>query len=113
MTRRYDIVLAGVTIVLVLCGLTFVYSASSYHDGQAGNSFHHLQRQALATLLGLGALIAFARTPYRRLSRYIPHLAAAACLGLVLVWVPGLSHKANGATRWLDWMQYFIAPYSS
>ena len=71
-----------------------LYQLLSYH-------YHYVVRQLAMVGLGTAAGIAFAVTPYQRLKKYAPALYGAAVVTLLLVWLPGLSHAAKGAQRWI------------
>jgi cell division protein FtsW len=102
MKRKIDLPLLALTSLLVALGLVFVYSASSYGDARKGNSFAHLEKQGLACIIGFMVLALLARTPYRRLIRYVKHMYVGVVGMLVLVFVPGVSKTVNGATRWIE-----------
>lgn len=101
MKRRYDLPLFFLTLTLVAFGLAMVYSASAFIAAEMyKNHLHHVTRQGLAAGLGFVAMIALARLPYKRLRAWAPTLYVATTLSLVLVWVPGVGHAANGSARW-------------
>ena len=78
-----------------------VYSASAFLAvEQNGDAMHFVTRQGFAVMLGAVAMGVLARLPYRRLRKWAPTLYVATCISLVLVWVPGVGHAANGSARW-------------
>ena len=90
------------TLGLVAFGLIMVYSASSgvaVVDG--GNSVSPLIREGVYAVLGIGCMAVAARFPYRRLRLLAPLLMLLALLGLLLVKVPGIGVRINGAERWI------------
>jgi cell division protein FtsW (lipid II flippase) len=100
--KKIDIPLLGITVALVIFGLLMVYSASAFIGASDGVAdFHYVIRQLAMVSGGAVAGIAFAVTPYQRLKRYAPALYGAAVVALILVWMPGLSHAAKGAQRWI------------
>jgi len=99
--RRYDLPLLLTTFALVAFGLTMVYSASAYDAVEDyGDPFHYVFRQGIAVALGVIGLVVAARMPYRRLRTHAPLFYGVAVTALLLVWVPGIGHAANGANRW-------------
>lgn len=101
--RRYDTWLLITTLVLVAFGLLMVYSASAYSAQEDFHDpMHYLYRQGTAVVLGLGLLVGLARLPYRRLAEHASTLYGVALATLVMVWLPGIGHTANGATRWVQ-----------
>lgn len=109
--RRYDVPLIVLTLLLMSFGLVMLWSASAFvaleetHDG-----FHFVSRQGLAIGLGLALGLAAMFTPYRRLQKLAPTLYGASIVTLCAVWVPGLGHSANGATRWFGVGGFHLQP---
>lgn len=99
--KKIDLPLLLVTLALVVFGVIMVYSASAFIGSKDGAAnLHHLTRQLVMVAAGGAVAAAFATTPYQRLRRYAPAMYGAAVVCLLLVWMPGLGHSANGATRW-------------
>ena len=100
--RRMDRPLILVSLLLVAFGLVMVYSASAVVAAEDyGNSIWYLKRQLLAVCVGTTGMVVLAWTPVRLMRRYAIWLYAAVIAALVLVFVPGIGHTANGATRWI------------
>jgi cell division protein FtsW len=107
--RPFDPVLVLTVGVLLLAGIAFVFS-SSYHAGEtnAGDAFFYLKRQGFALFLGILAFIAGFRLDFRKIldhprsARVFPYFLLAACVVLVLVYVPGLGRTVSGSRRWID-----------
>lgn len=101
MKRRYDLTLLFLTLTLVAFGLAMVYSASAFIATELyENPLHHVTRQGFAAGVGFVGMIALARLPYKRLRAWATTLYVVTTLSLVLVWVPGVGHAANGSARW-------------
>jgi cell division protein FtsW len=101
MKRRYDLPLLFLTLTLTALGLAMVYSASAFIAAeQNGDAMHYVTRQGFAAGIGFVAMIVLARLPYKRLRAWATTLYVGAVLSLVLVWVPGFGHAANGSARW-------------
>ena len=92
------------TLVAALCiiGLVMVGSASpvvslvTYHS-----PWTIFIRQLLWMVVGIGALLIFARIDYRTWRKWsVPLVAGTVCL-LVAVLVPGLGVTAGGSSRWI------------
>lgn len=99
--RRYDLSLLLVILVLVLFGLMSVGSASWFvATEEYKDPYHFLTRQGFSVVVGLGMMTGLALVPYQKLLERAALLYGASMAGLVMVWIPGLSHRANGATRW-------------
>jgi len=90
------------TLGLVAFGLIMVYSASSGVAVVRGsNPLASLVRQGIYAILGIACMAGAARFPYRRLRLLAPVLMLIALAGLVLVKVPGIGVRINGAERWI------------
>ena len=101
--RRYDLWLICLTAAMVAWGLLMMYSASAFQAAETyKDPWHYVVRQGVAVVLGVGAMIVLAMTPYRRLREWAPGLWMASLVLLVMVHVPGISHSAKGATRWIE-----------
>jgi cell division protein FtsW len=90
------------TLGLVAFGLIMVYSASSavaVVDGS--NPLSPLIRQGAYAVLGIACMAGAARFRYRRLRVLAPVLMLMALAGLVMVKVPGIGVRVNGAERWI------------
>lgn len=99
--RRYDLPLLLITVVLVCFGLIAIGSASWFVASEEYNDpYHFLERQGFSVAVGGVMMLLLARLPYRTLLEKAHWLYGASVAGLVMVWMPGLSHRANGATRW-------------
>jgi len=92
----------AITTLLVLCvlgllgfGLVMLFSVSPWD-----HSTKFVSRQAIAAGIGLAGGVALAWVDYRRLRSFAWPLALLAVLMLILVLIPPLGHKANGARRW-------------
>ena len=93
-------------LILVLCllgfGLVMVSSASyvsAYY--KYGDSFYFIKRQAIFAVLGIIAMFFFAFFNYKWFKKHVWLIVIAALIMVVLVLIPGIGIKVNGARRWL------------
>ncbi|MCU1372766.1 MAG: putative lipid flippase FtsW [Actinomycetia bacterium] len=94
--------LVGLVGVLVVIGLVMVLSASSVQSQREfGSTWSYFLRQSIWTVIGLVALVVMARIDYRRWRPLVPVLLVISFALLVLVLVPGIGLKVNGARSWL------------
>ena len=99
---RYDPVLLGAVLVLMMFGVVMVYSASAVYAGaRLGDAMWFFKRQAAGALIGLLALLAAMKLGYRRLEPLALPLLFVSLSLLLLMHVPGLGHSAGGARRWM------------
>jgi len=95
-------------LALLGLGLVVVYSASAVFAQQShGSATYFLRRHASYALIGLVALYVGWRIDYRLYQRFAYPLLLAAMGLLVLLLVPGLATRIDGATRW-----FHIGPLS-
>jgi cell division protein FtsW len=92
--------LVVVTFALTTFGLVMVYSATSASAALGnGNPTGYLERQGIYALIGFAALVAAARSDFRKLRAVAPPLvvtALALCLAVLVV-----GTRVNGARRWI------------
>ena len=71
-SRNSRFLILGIAgLVLCLLGLLMVLSASSVNDLQIyDNAWHHIRRQSIWFVLGLGACITIIQIDYHRLRRF-------------------------------------------
>ncbi len=103
--------LAVIIAILVGLGLVMVLSASSvlalHTDGSAWTYF---LRQAMWTVLGVGALLITAKIPYHFWRPFIPLALIGAFALMVLVLVPGIGVTVNGARAWIRFGYFAVQP---
>ena len=95
----------AITVTLILFGLVTLHSASSVMAQQGDlPHYHYVARQGIGVLIGLGAMVVFARIPtewWRRAAHYVL-LAAVLLLGVVVLpFTEAIAPPINGARRWL------------
>ncbi|MGA2187272.1 MAG: putative lipid II flippase FtsW [Steroidobacteraceae bacterium] len=102
MPFAWDTITLGLVAALLLVGLVMVTSASmSVAAKDLGDPFYYLERQFLFGLCGVLGAWALTRVPAEQWEK---HSLALLLLGLgllLLVLIPGLGAKINGARRWL------------
>jgi cell division protein FtsW len=104
--RNYDLPLFVAAGTLLCLGLLMVYSASiALADGPLFNQmsrYSFVTRQAVFMVAGVILALLVWLTPMSVVQRLTLPLFGFAAFLLVLVFVPGIGHEANGANRWLD-----------
>ena len=90
-----------VSFGLVAFGLVMVYSATSASAAlNNGDPAYYVKRQAIYAVLGLVAMVLFARFRFRTLRRLAPALIVSSLALLAAVLVIGSA--VNGARRWIS-----------
>ncbi len=110
--RRPDYALLGITLLLVVFGLTMIASASvNLSQENFQQNYYYLKNQLWHGLLPglILGLIAYL-LPYPYLKKLSLPLLALTILGLILVFVPGLGTGYGGAHRWLKISSYSFQP---
>jgi cell division protein FtsW len=90
-------VLTSCVAALLALGMVMLYSSSMTQVGA-----HYLLMQLLWCALGLGLCVTAAALDYRLLKRAAWPLFGLAVILLVLVLVPQIGRRINGARRWFD-----------
>lgn len=111
MEQRYDKTLWMTALILVGVGIVMIYSASAIRAQERfDDPAFFLKRQILWALLGTMALLWAMNMDYRSWERYAPFLLLGSLLLLLLVLVPGVGIKINGAKRWLRLVGFSFQP---
>jgi len=103
-TVYWKIPLVGVFIILIVAALTFLglvvlYSASKTLDADPSLLLRkQLVWLVIATIAGASAML----VNLSKLRNYAHYIAGGSILMLVLVLVPGIGTRVNGAQRWID-----------
>jgi len=102
MPFAWDYVTLGLTAALLLVGIVMVTSASmSIAAKDFSDPFYFLERQFIFAMAGLLLAWVMTRFPTELWHKYSLALLVVALLLLVLVLIPGLGARVNGARRWL------------
>src|SRR5450432_1341661 len=99
---RYDLGLALAAIALASLGVIMVSSSSiAIADGQHVGPFYYLIRHLVFLSLGVGVCLAIMRIELDWFERNAFTLLLFSVILLLLVFVPGLGLRINGARRWI------------
>ncbi len=102
---RVDIPFLLLVFALLIFGLIMVASSSHvFALYKYDDSYHYIKRQLFFAIIGVGVMFVSAFFDYHKYRKYaFPLLIIAVfLLILVLIPIPGISIKANGARRWLN-----------
>lgn len=99
---RYDLTLLAAACLLAVLGVIMVASSSmAIAEGQHVNPFYYVTRHLIFLMLGIGGAVLIARIELAFLERYSFLLLMVAIVLLLLVFVPGIGMRINGARRWI------------
>jgi cell division protein FtsW len=97
-----DFLLLFTTLALVGFGLVMVFSASSIIAMQKyDDMWYFTRRQAVWIGLGLVAMSVLMNIPYQKYQKWFLWVAGGSLLLLILVLIPPLGIKVNGARSWI------------
>ena len=95
-------VLLATTLLLVAIGFVMVFSASSVRAyADTGSSFSTALKQGVFVAVGLPLMWAASRLPVRAWRQLAYPALLGSLLLLVVVLVPGIGHRVNGAQSWI------------
>ena len=90
-------------IILACIGLYFVFEGSSIRAlNQYNDAFYFVKRQAVWFVLAIVGMIVCSRINYKRFYAIALPAVVISIVLLVVVLIPGLGLKVNGARRWID-----------
>jgi cell division protein FtsW len=93
----------GAAGLLLTIGLVMVFSASSIEAALADEpAWAPGVKQVILAVVGLGAMVVALRLPAGFLRRWSPIALIAVVVLLLLVLVPGIGVKLNGARQWIN-----------
>jgi cell division protein FtsW len=98
-----DFWLMLILFALVGYGLVMVFSSSYYVAMTHYNDTYYFFKKQLIWA-GFGLLVFFitANIPYQLYQKYIAYILFGSWIALLLVFIPGLGSKINGADRWVQ-----------
>ena len=99
MTRHCSVILCTAVAALVALGLIMLTSTGAWVKGFG--PYHFVSRQAMMALIGLVAAVVATRFPLEILRKFSPWMLVAACILLVLCFVPGIADPQWGSNRWI------------
>ncbi|WP_266160339.1 putative lipid II flippase FtsW [Dyella silvatica] len=101
----FDLPLLVALVGLASIGLVMVASSSiAVATSQHVGAFYFLKRHMLYLSLGLVLAGMAMRTEMKLLEKYAFHLLMLAVVLLMLVFIPGIGMRINGARRWLNFL---------
>lgn len=90
-------------LLLLMLGLVMMSTAStSIAEHYTNNPAHFIVRQCSYIVAGVFAFYMTTLIPLKSWQRFDVLLLGLAVIGLILVFVPGIGHSANGSQRWLN-----------
>lgn len=95
--------LVGVTMALLAIGLVMVTSTSIIiAEGDGLSRWHYVIRHVMFIALGLVAALVAGLVASKHLQKLGWFALGGAIVMMILPFIPGLGHSANGSTRWIN-----------
>jgi cell division protein FtsW len=103
--------LLALVIALLMIGVVMVYSAKTVKSARMdSDALGPLLRHAIKVCICLVGMIAMMRFDYRVLGRHYGKILLVTVLLLLLVLIPGVGGKVNGARRWFVGPGFMLQP---
>ena len=104
MTKKPDYVLLGTIIALTLLGILILASASApYSQTRFGNTYYFLKRQIIFGLIpGIILGFLFFKINLSLIKKSAAFLFLINLVFLLMIFIPGIGLKIEGATRWVN-----------
>jgi len=106
-----DWLILGLVLILLVFGVIMVFDASvidAFHT--FSDKFYFARLQLVWSFFGLVSLLVATKFPLKILERLSPAVFAAAIFLLLLVIIPGVGTKVQGARRWLYLGSFNLQP---
>lgn len=101
-TIKKNWVLVGLVFLLIVLGMVFIYSASSYSAQiKYDDSFYFVKKQLVGFLMGIAVMLFCINFNYANFVKLRWWVVAISIVLLLLVFVPGLGKNNLGANRWI------------
>ena len=98
----FDFILCIVVFILLALGIVMVLSASAPSAlAQGGEAYEYAGKQLLFGVIGIVSMFFISKIDYRIYKRFYWPIYFGSCAILLLVLIPNLGVKVNGALRWV------------
>ena len=109
--KPFDVYLFFTTLLLLLVGVIMIFSASAiFSEANYNDTYYFLKREVVFIGLGLILLFVTKTIPYKLYLGWIYPILGLTLFCMLLTFVPGLSHAAKGATRWISLFGFTLQP---
>ena len=103
--------LFGLILLLVGMGLNILLASTTYLGRVSfGDPFHYVKKQAVFIFLGIVVFFIFSHLSYHIWKKLAWPIYFLSLILLLLVFIPGVGHKAGGASRWIHILGLSIQP---
>ncbi len=90
--------------------MVFSSGAPHAYNYMHGDTYYFLKKQLIYAPLGIFAMFVMMNIDYRKLRKVSPIIVLVSIILLILVLIPGIGLKLNGARRWIGFGGFTIQP---
>ncbi|MBN2333559.1 MAG: putative lipid II flippase FtsW [Deltaproteobacteria bacterium] len=109
--KRMEIILLSTVACLLTIGVLMIFSASAVlAKNTYNNSYYFLFKQLAFLVLGGASMMICWLLDYHWWEKLSVPLMAFSAILLIMVLIPGIGHRAGGASRWLQTPFFSIQP---
>lgn len=109
--KPFDVYIFFTTLLLILVGLIMIFSSSAILAQETyGNSYYFLKKEIIFIIVGMILLLTTKTISYKFYGKVIYLILGATLFLMLLTFIPGLSHSAKGATRWISLAGFTFQP---
>ena len=106
-TKKINITLVLLVLLLCIFGMVMIYSASYYSSEVLyGDAFHFVKKQVFGFVMGIGCFVFTYLFDYHKYYKFRWWIISISVVLLGLVFVPGIGISANGARRWIGFASF-------
>lgn len=100
--QPFDVYLFFTTLLLILIGIMMIFSSSAILAKERyGDTYYFLKKEIFYFVLGLVILFTTKNISYRLYAKFVYPIFFGAIGLMALCYIPGISHSAGGASRWI------------
>lgn len=109
--ERIDWPIFFLALGFTVFGILMLYNASAATAAKEFNDkYFFLKDQIKWAILGISAALVISVLDYRLLFRWSPYFLLGSIALLILVFIPGLGVRSNGASRWINFRFFILQP---
>lgn len=109
--KPFDVYIFFTTLLLILVGVIMIFSSSAILAEETyGNSYHFLKKEIVFIVIGMTMLLIAKSVSYKIYAKWIYFILAGTLFLMILTFIPGLSHTAKGAARWIHLAGFTFQP---
>jgi len=109
--KPFDIYLFFTVLLLLFVGIIMIFSASAILAKENyNNTYYFLKKELIFIVMGMILLFVTKTIPYKWYATWVYPILGVTFVLMLLTFIPGLSHSAKGATRWISLFGFSFQP---